>query len=111
MAIKNRNPIVGVILSIVTCGIYGLYWRWCMAKEAQSVIGEENMLEAILVTLPITAFIGYFLTEKKYAAACEEKGIEHKENAILYLILGLFIVPVVDYLFQSELNKLAPVEE
>ena len=109
MAIKNRNPIVGVILEIVTCNLYGFYWRWCMAKEAQSVIGEENMLEAILMVL--VPFVGYFMIEKKYAAACAEKGIEHKENAILYLILGLVIYPVADYLFQSELNKLAPVEE
>lgn len=109
MAIKNRNPIVGVILEIVTCHLYGYYWRWCMAKEAQSVIGEENMLEVILMVL--VPFIGYYMIEKKYAAACEEKGIEHKDNSILYLILGLLVYPAADYMIQTELNKLAPVEE
>lgn len=111
MAIKNRNSIVGLIIDYVTCNLYGLYWRWVMAKDAQSVIGEENTLEAILMVL--LPFIGYFMVEKKYAAACEEKGIEHKENAILYLILALIPIaaPIADMMFQNELNKLAPVEE
>lgn len=105
MNIKNRNIIVALLLSIITCGIYGIYWIWCMANEALSVKGESNILINILcLFLP---FIGFYMLEKEFAAGCAAQGIEHKDNAILYLILGL-IFPVANLLLvQNDLNKLA----
>ena len=106
MNIKSRNIVTSIILSIVTCGIYGIYWVFCMVREAVSVKEPEGgMLEAILaIFIP---FIGFYLTEKKFAEGCAEKGIEHKDNAILYLILGL-VFPIAAYvMLQNELNKIA----
>ena len=105
MNIKNRNIIVSLILSFVTCGIYALYWVFCVAKESLAVVGKDDIVTVILcIFLP---FIGFFLLEKKFAEGCAEKGIEHKENAILYLILGLVFPIALPCLVQNELNKLA----
>ena len=51
MNIKARNPITSILLSLVTCGLYGMYWAFCMAKEAISVKEDDDngMLEAILM--------------------------------------------------------------
>ena len=107
MNIKNRNIIVSIILSIVTCGIYAIYWGYCMGKEALSLVGEEDTLTAVLCGL--LPFLGFFLLERKLTAGYAAQGVEHKDNSILYLILGL--VPycwiVVFYMVQSELNKVA----
>ena len=84
MAIKSRNPIVSIVLSLVTCGIYSWYWLWCLAKDALSVNDEESVGKCLLnVFFP---FIGLFLVEKSFAEGCAKKGIEHKDNSILYLI-------------------------
>ena len=109
MVIKQRNPITQIILSIVTCGIYGLYWAYCMAKEAVGFADPEDKGTLEIVLFILFPFIGMFLTEKKFAAACEAKGVEHKENSILYLILGLLgpLAWVAFYMFQTELNKVA----
>ncbi|MBR6514976.1 MAG: DUF4234 domain-containing protein [Clostridia bacterium] len=111
MNIKERNIVTSVILSLVTCGIYGFYWAYCMAKEAVSVNDENDgaILEAILcMFLP---FVGFFLTEKKFAQGCADKGIEHKDNTILYIILGI-VFPIANYcLLQNDLNKLATPAE
>lgn len=105
MNIKSRNSIVAFLISLVTCGIYGIYWVYCMAKDALSVKGEDNIL--IILLCIFIPFIGFYLLEKKFAEGCAEKGIEHKDNAVLYLILGI-IFPVANYfLLQGELNKLA----
>lgn len=107
MNIKSRNAITGIILSIVTCGIYGIYWMFVMAKEAASVkdSADSGILEFILMLL--LPFVGWYMLEKKFAEGCAAKGIEHKDNSILFLILGL-VLPVVNfYLMQTELNKLA----
>ena len=31
---QRRDPIISLILTIVTCGIYGLYWVYKMTNES-----------------------------------------------------------------------------
>lgn len=110
MNIKERNPIVQLVIMLVTCNLYNFYWGFVAAKEAVSVKDTEDtaMLEAILTMIPVSSFVGIYLTEKKFAEGCAAKGIEHKDNAILYAILNFFgLQCVTAYLFQKELNKLA----
>lgn len=108
MNIKNRNIVTAVILTFVTCGIYGIYWTVCLAREAVSVkdAADDGILEIIVMLfLP---FLGFFLAEKKLAEGCAEKGIAHTDNSILYLILGLLGLGIVNYcVMQSDLNKIA----
>lgn len=108
MEIKSRNIVTCILLTLITCGIYGIYWVICMAREAVSVKdpSDSGILEIVLMLfLP---FVGFYLAEQKLAAGCAEKGIDHKDNAILYLILGLVGLSIVNYcMMQSDLNKLA----
>ena len=107
MAIKERNIIVCILLTVVTCGIYGIYWFIMLAKEAVSVKdpADNALLEIILMLfLP---FVGIFLTEKKFAEGCAARGIPHTDNSILYLILGIFGLGIVGVcMLQNDLNKL-----
>lgn len=108
MNIKNRNIVTAIILSLVTCGIYGIYWGVCLAREAVSVKdpADNAILEIILILfLP---FVGFYLAEKKLAEGCAEKGIAHKDNSIVYLILGLVGLGIVNYcMLQNDLNQIA----
>ncbi len=108
MNLKVRNPITCLLLSLITCGIYGIYWAICIARDAVSVKdpADNGILEIILMLfLP---FVGFYLAEQKLAAGCAEKGIPHKDNAILYLVLGLIGLSIVNYfMMQSDLNKVA----
>ena len=40
--ITNRSIVTAVILSIVTCGIYGIYWFVCLTNEANQASGDTN---------------------------------------------------------------------
>jgi hypothetical protein len=33
---------MGILLTAVTCGIYGMYWWWKMASEVNAFLGEEK---------------------------------------------------------------------
>lgn len=108
MNIKKRNIVTAVILSLVTCGIYGIYWAICMAREAVSVKdpSDSGILEIVLFLF--VPFVGFFLAEQKLTAGCAEKGIAHKDNSILYLILGLVGLGIVNYcMMQNDLNGIA----
>lgn len=108
MQIKSRNIVTAIILSLVTCGIYGIYWAVCLAREAVSVKdpNDNALLEIVLfIFLP---FIGFFLAEQKFSEGCAAKGIPHKDNSILYLVLGLVGLGIVNYcMLQNDLNKIA----
>lgn len=108
MAIKERNIVTAIILTLITCGIYGIYWCVMLAKESVSVkdASDNGLLEIILMLfLP---FIGLFMCEKKFAEGCADKGIAHTDNSILYLILGLVGLGIVGLcMLQNDLNKLA----
>ena len=107
MAIKERNIVVCILLTLVTCGIYGIYWTIVMTRDAVSVKdpADNALLEIILML--VLPFVGYMMVEKKFSEGLNDKGIAHQDNSILYLILGLVglgIVPMC--MIQNDLNKL-----
>lgn len=108
MELKTRNIVTCVILTIITCGIYGIYWTVCLAREAVSVKdpSDSGVLEIVLMLfLP---FVGFYLAEQKLAAGCAAKGIAHKDNSILYLILGLVGLGIVNFIMmQNDINNIA----
>ena len=108
MNIKSRNIVSAILLTFVTCGIYGIYWTIMLAREAVSVKdANDNGLVEIICMLFIP-FLGFFLSEKKLAEGCAEKGIAHTDNSVIYLILGLVGLGIVNYcMLQSDLNKIA----
>jgi uncharacterized sodium:solute symporter family permease YidK len=108
MAIKNRNIVTCILLSIITCGIYSIYWAIMLAKEAVSVkdSADDGLLEIILMLL--LPFLGFFLAEKKLTEGCAAKGIPHDDRSIIYLILGLFGLSIINFcMMQNDLNGLA----
>lgn len=108
MEIKKRNIVTAILLSLVTCGIYGIYWVIMLAKEAVSVKDPADNALLEIVLMLFLPFLGIFLVEKKFAEGCAAKGIPHTDNSILYLILGLVGLGLVgDCMLQNDLNKLA----
>ena len=107
MNIKKRNIVTAIILSIITCGIYAIYWAIMLAKEAVSVNdSNDNGLVEILLMI-FLPFLGFFLAEQKLAKGCAAKGITHNDNSILYLILGIVGLSIVNFcMMQNDLNKI-----
>jgi hypothetical protein len=58
---KIRNPLAVILLSIITIGIYGLYWQYSSFKEMKAYSGEGigggvGLLFAILLSI-VNAFL------------------------------------------------------
>ena len=108
MAIKKRNIVTCILLSLITCGIYAIYWVIVMTSEAVKVKdpSDSGILEIVLMLL--LPFLGFFLAEKKLAEGCAAKGIAHEDRSIIYLILGLVGLTIVNFcMMQNDLNNLA----
>lgn len=111
--IQQRNVAVCIILSILTCGIYGIYWFICLnndANTASNTFGTSGGM-AFLLTLVTCGIYGIYWAYKqgeKIDAAKNRRGIPSSNSGILYLLLSLFGLSIVAWaLMQNELNHLA----
>lgn len=110
---QKRNIAVNIILSIVTCGIYGLVWFVQMTDDAANASNDHTMTGGVALLLSIVTCGLYriywaYKIGKLLLTANEEKGIIASDNSVLYLILEILGLNIVNCcLIQSELNRLA----
>lgn len=111
--VQKRNIAVCIILSLVTCGIYSIYWLICLADDTNCVAGVEGTSGGMvfLFTLLSCGIYGLFWMYKqgeKLDMAKNAQGIPSSNSGILYLILGILGLGIVSYaLMQDSINKLA----
>lgn len=112
--LKEKNIVVSILLSLVTCGIYSLYW-WCTITDDVDNISENQtkrngvvVILLPLVTCGIYSFYYWYQNGKLMEEANQRKGVNGSSNSILYLILSIFGLSIVNYiLVQSDINKYA----
>lgn len=111
--IKERNIIVQILLTVVTCGLYGIYWFITLTDEAAQAAGDAEFSggKAFIFTLLTCGIYGiywYYKMGKTLYQANTKAGIVASDNAVLFLVLGLFGFGIVNYcIMQNELNGLA----
>ena len=99
--IKKRNLKAVLILTLITFGIYGIYW-FVKTKEEIKSQGAQ-IPTAWLVIIPIANL--YFLYKYSEGFSVFVK----KDNSpILWFLLFLVILPVAVFFVQMELNKFVP---
>ena len=109
--LTKRDIIVAVILSIVTCGIYSIYWFIVMTDDANKVSNDTTTSGVMafvltLVTCGIYGFYWYYKMGKKLYQAGQMYGKDIADNSIIYILLGVLGFGIVNYcLIQADLNK------
>lgn len=113
--IKQRNIALCIVLYIVTCGLYGLYWYVCITDEMNAAVEEQGTtgVMALLFTIITCGLYGFYWAYKmgeKVDAVKAKNGEPASNSGILYIILTLFGLGVVAWaIIQNELNKVAEV--
>lgn len=110
--IKQRNIALSIIFSIITCGIYGIYWFVCMTDDANYLAGEEGTsgVLALVFTIITCGIYGLYWAYKmgeKLDIAKQKRGIPASNGGVLYLILFMFGGIIAYALIQNEINHLA----
>lgn len=110
---EERNIAMAVILTIVTCGIYGIYWFVKMTDEVKEASNDTEMQSGVLalvLTLVTCGLYGLYWAYKMgklLETAQQNHGLTAKDNSVLYLILEFFGLGIVDYcLIQNDLNEI-----
>jgi hypothetical protein len=101
--IKRRDPLFVIFFTIITLGIYGIYWFYKTSKELIEYTKRDS--SALLWTLGLFIPIVNVVIAWKYAHTLE-KATKGKRSGILIFLLWLVFFPAAQYVVQSDINKL-----
>nr|WP_315151605.1 DUF4234 domain-containing protein [uncultured Flavobacterium sp.] len=104
------DPIVVLILSFLTCGLYLIYWN-LKASEVLNAVTEKEIISSPIAIFagccyPINGYFFYLVGKEGLPAIQKRVGLSVKDDSLLYLILGLFFPMVAAMIVQNEINKL-----
>ena len=110
--LEYRDIAIAIILSIVTCGIYAIFWIISLANDANKVSDRPTDTSGgmvallIIITCGIYGFYWNYKMGQKIHEAGQRYNKSISDNSVLYLVLSLFGLQIVNYaLMQSDLNK------
>ena len=110
--IKKRNAFLCILFTILTVGIYGLYWYVCLTNDTNKLskhktAGGVAAIFFTILTLGIYGLYWYYMLGKKVGDF--DGG---SSEGILYLILGLIGFGIIaEILAQGALNRVAEAQK
>lgn len=112
--IQKRDLVLNIVLTILTCGIYGLYWFIVMTDDSNNISSKEKTatgglsLVYSIITCGIYMFYWNYKMGKKLYEAGKEHNVDISDNSVLYIVLAVLGLSIVNYcLIQNDLNKFA----
>ena len=110
---STSNIVTDIIFTLITCGIYGLFWQNRMFKSVNTLVGQQrfNFWPWFLLTI-VTCGIYNMYTQYILAQALNEGQIAEDARPtdnlpILALLLTIFQLHIVALAIeQNEINKL-----
>lgn len=107
-SVQKRDLAKALILSIITCGIYAIYWFIKLTDEMNLVTGNEKDTSggtAFLLNLITCGIYGIYWA---YKMGQKRDSLDDKDSSsgIIYLVLAIFGLGIVVYaLAQDAINK------
>ena len=110
---EKKNIVTCVVLTIITLGIYGLYWIAKINDDIKTLSKDDTMPSGGMVVLLSIITCGiysiywaYKMGQLLYKAQKDRKVEDAKDNSILYLIIELVFAIINPILMQNEINKM-----
>lgn len=101
--IEERNPVHAMIFSIITLGIYAIYWFYRTSDDMKEESGRN--ISPGFWTLGLFVPIINFVIFWKYSHLVEE--VVGKHSGALIFLFWVVIPPAGIYLVQEDLNEVA----
>ena len=109
--LTKRSVVTVIVLSIITCGVYTLYWYYVTMKElydagGKSIGGLEPLIQFVLLFLYVGGIFFAINANDNLNEIKSQRGMQVTDNKLIWVILSLFIPIVVVALVQNEMNEL-----
>ena len=112
-AFTERSPLTVLLLSLVTCGIYFIVWKYQTTDELRRASGDEslNPTTDLLITLVscglYAIYVSYRNAQKVYQLS-QRLGMGRSDQSTAALLLAIFGLAAVNiFILQGEYNAMA----
>ncbi len=112
--VAERSIPLYVILTIITCGLFGIYWFFISLASDIARLREQTEPRGVfdfiisLITCGIYGLVCFYRYPKFLVEIQEKRGAKVNDLSVISLLLGVFGLSIVSMaLIQNELNKLA----
>lgn len=108
--VSKRGIPLAIILSIVTCGIYTVYWQIKLTDEMNTLLNKPNATSGLMAFIysVITCGIYFIYWLYKMGDNVDELKGKSGDTGILYLILGILCLGLIPMaLAQDAINDKA----
>ena len=104
------DPIIVLLLSFITCGLYLIYWNIKIAEVVNAVSNREVISTPIAVfsgcCLPVNLYFYYVLGKDGLPNVYKMTGELNKDQSTLLIMLGLFFPVASAMIVQGDINRL-----
>ncbi len=109
---KSRNLALCIVFSIITCGIYGLYWMYKLNDEVNDLADVPNgtsggmVILFSIITCGIYTWYWLYKMGERVGTIKNKMGRQAGSDSILFLILAIFGLGIISYaLIQDTINN------
>ncbi len=105
--VKARSVGLAIVFSIITLGIYSIYWFICLTNDTNKIsnIQTASGIKALfftLITFGVYGIYWFYMIGKKI------ENYDNSSSGFIHLLLGLFGLGIISYaITQSTLNRFA----
>jgi hypothetical protein len=109
---KVRSPIAVILLSIVTCGIYQIYWLFKVSGDVNNALGEQRISAPLYFLLGLLCFpliyVGMYKLDIGIFDIRTRVGFPATKNFVMWLLLSLIGIGFIVFMYQvqSQLNEI-----
>jgi hypothetical protein len=107
--IQPRNIVTAIIFSILTCGIYSIYWFIVLTDDLNRLTNEENDMSgglSFILNMVTCGIYGYFWAYKMGQKVDKLNNNSSGYSGIVYILLIVFGLQIVSFaLMQDTINK------
>lgn len=109
MSITKKEIGLVILFSIITCGIYFLYWIYSTQEQLRTIQEEYQTSGGMVIIFSIITFgIYHIYWWYKVGTLLPNGDSTIESKGILYVVLALFGLSIINVAFiQSDLNKIA----
>ena len=113
--VKEKSIALNVVLTSVTCGLYGFYWLYTIAKDLNDLCASQHQEKGadpfLVVVLSIVTCgiyqIYYMYKAGKMVSSLTKNGQHLSDDSVVLMVLAILQLSLVSYcILQSNINGL-----
>ena len=108
--INKRSIGICILLSIITCGIYGIYWMYLLVKNTRSIQKNTDKCTGemlCLIFVPFYSVYWWYTRGEKVRQGFAEHNYNATGGGVAYLVLAIVGLSIASMaIMQSDFNSL-----